>query len=283
MNRYKQGTHMRPIKINHFVCAMTLVCAWNYATPAMSARSRRGFPDESPQKPSEEAPKKEETKKEREKEDRKEKADEFGSRDGKAATKSSIKAKATNTSTKRFGVGLEFGSNATYGNALVPHFNPFEYLDVQGGIGYNTTGVKVGAGAAFILPIGRFGLDGGGAFVHSNGTKDKVSLPAKFTPEGSTTDENVTITKSFTITPANYISGFGGMFFDIIPAFRVLGHVNFNKVLSGNEVKFDGPVQYDTSVDATNDSEVETDFDPKATKKLDIAGIGFSLGVQFRF
>lgn len=272
---------MRSLNLSRSILAATLTLAWCYTTPAFSAngRPRHMNPEDSTAKTGNDATKKE-------KEERKDKTDDEkgrgGSREG-STTKSSIKAKASSTGSKRFGIGLEFGSNATYGNALVPHFSPFEYLDIQGGIGYNTTGVKIGAGAAFILPIGRFGLDGGGAFVHSNGVKDKVSLSAKFTPEGSKSDENVTVSKNFTITPANYVSGFGGAFFDIVPAFRVLGHVNFNKVLSGNEVKFDGPVQYDTSVDASNDSEVEKDFDPKATKKLDIAGIGFSLGAQFRF
>jgi hypothetical protein len=281
MNPSKQGFTMHSLNLSRSILAATLTLAWCYTTSAFSAngRPRHTNPEDSTAKTGDDA-----TKKERE--ERKDKADDdkgrSGSREG-TTTKSSIKAKASSTGSKRFGIGLEFGSNATYGNALVPHFNPLEYLDIQGGIGYNTTGVKIGAGAAFILPMGRFGLDGGGAFVHSNGVKDKVSLSAKFTPEGSKSDENVTVSKNFTITPANYISGFGGAFFDIVPAFRVLGHVNFNKVLSGNEVKFDGPVQYDTSVDASNDSEVEKDFDPKATKKLDIAGIGFSLGAQFRF
>lgn len=264
---------MRTFPFLKSVFAATFILNCCYATSAFSANARpqRRVTSQDP----------ESSKKEREKDERKEKAGE--DRGGSPGTKSSLKAKAANHSTRRFGIGLEFGSNATYGNALVPHFNPFEYFDIQAGIGYNTTGMKVGAGAAIIIPIGRFGLDGGGAFVHSNGTKDKVALSAKFTPEGSTTDENVTISKNFTITPANYVSGFGGMYFDIVPAFRVLGHVNFNKVLSGNETKFDGAVQYDTSVDATNDAEVETDFDPKASKKLDINGVGFSLGAQYRF
>lgn len=264
---------MRTFINRNSILVATLAFAWTHATSAFSANARamkRVSPDET-----------DSNKKDRVRDERKEKTAE--DRNGSNSTKSSIKAKASGNSTRRFGVGLEFGSNSTYGNAFVPHFNPFEYLDIQAGIGYNTTGVKLGAGAAIVVPLGRFGIDAGGAFVHSNGIKDKVALSAKFTPEGSNAEENVTVSKNFTITPANYISGFGGMFFDIVPAFRVLGHVNFNKVLSGNEAKFDRSVQYDTSVDPTNDAEVEKDFDPKATKKLDISGLGFSLGAQYRF
>lgn len=215
--------------------------------------------------------------------------DSVSGQDEKASVKSeksalNMKTKAAAPSgNRRWGAGLDLGSNATYGNALVASFNPIDFLNIQGGLGYNTTGLKMGVGSAAVLPLGRFGFDFGGALVHSNGIKDKVSLPAKFTPEGSSTDENVTVTKSFTSTPANYLSGFGGFFFDLVPAFRILAHVNFNKVLSGNEVKFDGQAQYDASVDASNESEVESDFDPKAKKKLDISGLGFSIGLQYRF
>lgn len=198
-------------------------------------------------------------------------------------TKSAKPESKPASSNKRFGIGLEFGSNATYGNALVPHAELIEYLDVQGGIGYNTTGLKMGIGASFIVPVSRFGIDAGGAFVHSNGTKDKVALSGKFKPDGTESEENVTISKRFTLTPANYLSGFAGAFFDLAPAFRVLGHVNFNKLLSGNEIKFDGDTEYDQAIDANNETEVQADFDPKAKQKLDISGIGFSLGVQFRF
>lgn len=209
----------------------------------------------------------------------------------KSTTEKSNEVKSTrhetataSSQTKRFGVGLEFGSNATYGNGLVTHFDLFRYLDLQFGVGYNTTGIKMGAGSAFILPIGSsFGFDVGGAFVHSNGTTGKVSLDAKFAPSGTNSEENVKATKQFKTTPANYISVMGGLFFDIAPMFRVLAHANFNKVLSGNEVQLDDKTEYDQTIDVTNETDVESDFETKAKSKLDIAGLGFSAGVQFRF
>ncbi len=186
-------------------------------------------------------------------------------------------------SDKKFGVGINLGSNAVYGNSATFEYSPFENLEIQTGLGYNTTGFKVGLGSGFVLPISSFGLTSGFSIVHSNGTKDKVTLPAKFIPEGSSTEENVNVSKEFTLTPANYLSFYLGGFFDFIPSIRINGKVNYNKVISGNDVVFDGQAQYDKPIDATNETEVEADFDPKATKKLDINGLGFSVGIHFRF
>jgi hypothetical protein len=186
--------------------------------------------------------------------------------------------------TKRFGVGLDLGSNAIYGNGVVGHYDLLHYLDLQFGVGYNTTGIKLGFGSALILPVTpRFGFDFGAALVHSNGTKDKVSLDAKFTPNDTSNEEKVKATKEFKTSPANYISGLAGLFFDVTPMFRLLAHANFNKVLSGNVVELSETTEYDQAIDATNEAEVESSFQNKANDKLSISGLGFSAGVQFRF
>ena len=199
--------------------------------------------------------------------------------------KSSRHESGTSTSqTKRFGVGLDLGSNAIYGNGIVGHYDLLHYLDLQFGLGYNTTGIKFGFGSALILPVTpRFGFDFGAALVHSNGTKDKVSLDAKFTPNDTSNEEKVKATKEFKTSPANYISGLAGLFFDVTPMFRLLAHANYNKVLSGNVVELSETTEYDQAIDATNEAEVESSFQNKANDKLSISGLGFSAGVQFRF
>lgn len=191
---------------------------------------------------------------------------------------------ASSSQSKRFGVGLDFGSNAIYGNGLVGHYDLLHYLDLQFGLGYNTTGIKFGFGSALILPVTpRFGFDLGAALVRSNGTKDKVSLDAKFSASDTSNEEKIKATKEFKTTPANYISGLAGLFFDVTPMFRLLAHANYNKVLSGNVVELSDTTEYDQAIDATNEAEVESSFKDKANDKLSISGLGFSAGVQIRF
>ena len=182
-----------------------------------------------------------------------------------------------------FGIGLIAGSTATYGNGLVVHIDPFDYLGTQIGLGFNSTGAKLGAGATFILPVSKtIGFDAGGAVVHSYGTKDKVSLGAKFTPENSSTTEDVEAIRKFRLSPANYYSVFVGSFYDFTDIFRIELHANYNKVISGNYVEFYDEVSYSKPVEANNDGRVQQDFEPKARSKLSINGVGFSLGMQFR-
>ncbi len=182
-----------------------------------------------------------------------------------------------------FGIGLIAGSTATYGNGLVIHIDPFAYLGTQIGLGFNSTGAKLGAGSTFILPITKnLGFDAGGAVVHSFGTKDKVSLGAKFTPENSSTTEEVEAIRKFRLSPANYYSIFVGSFYDFTDSFRIELHANYNKVISGNYVEFYDEVSYSKPVEANNDEKVQQDFEPKARSKLNINGVGFSLGMQFR-
>lgn len=187
------------------------------------------------------------------------------------------------TSRTLIGLGVVLGSSATYGNGLVLNVDPVKFVRAQAGAGYNSTGMKAGAAGAFLLPFSAsLGMDIGGALVHSFGTKDEVSLPAKFTAESSSSAEKVDAVRKFRLSPSNYYSVFLGPYFALARNFWVEAHVNYNKVIAGNDVDFYDGVSYSTPIEASNEEAVQKDFEKKAREKLDINGIGFSLGVQVR-
>lgn len=180
------------------------------------------------------------------------------------------------------GVGIGLGSNATFGNALTVHLAPFSFFEARGGIGYNTTGGKFGAGAGLNLPIGGLGVGLGAAFVRSGGNTGNVSVPAKFTPEGSSTTESVTAIRRFKVTPSSYYSIYADGHLNFAEALRLELAVNWNKVISGNEIEFTGPMEYSVPLEVQNEEDVQPKFETNARKKLDINGAGFSVGLQLR-
>lgn len=186
-------------------------------------------------------------------------------------------------SRKSMGLGLVGGSTATYGNGLIFNFDPWSFIRTQIGVGYNSTGAKTGAAVGVVLDLtSRFGIDSGVALVHSFGTKDKVSVDAKFMPENGGSAEKVEAIRKFRLSPSNYYSVFFGPFFEITNVICIEGHVNYNKVISGNDVEFYDTLSYNQPIEPTNEEKIYADFEQKAKNKLNINGWGFSLGVQFR-
>jgi hypothetical protein len=183
---------------------------------------------------------------------------------------------------RMFGTGLDLGSNATYGNGLKLFFDPFPFIGIEAGVGYNSTGAKYGGSGVAMIPLGSsFVIDGGGGYVFSSGNNSKVGVPAKFTPENGTQEE-VTASKNFKLTPGQYVSAFAGMRYGFTPAIWAALRVNYNKLVKGHVAEFYGRTEYDTPIDPTNESEAEEKFKDKARNKLNVTGLGFSLGLQFR-
>ncbi|MCX6119423.1 MAG: hypothetical protein NT027_17940 [Proteobacteria bacterium] len=200
--------------------------------------------------------------------------------------KVSIKPKKTSKSDddlKYIGIGIDLGANATYGNALKVFVQPSQYLDLQVGIGYNTTGLKTGIGAVAYLPIQRLHAFAGFAGVYSNGATTKVSLKAKFTPENSSSEEEIDAVRLVKVTPSQYLSPFVVARFLLTTSFRIVGQVNYNRVIKGHDVDFIGPIEYDASIEPTNESEADADFREKGRQKLSLEGLGCSLGIQYFF
>ena len=190
----------------------------------------------------------------------------------------------TNDARTTMGLGIGAGSGATYGNGIALNIDPWKYLRAQMGVGYNSTGFKAGLGGAALLPFGgRFAIDAGAAYVHSFGTKDEVSLPAKFTAQSGTSTESIKAVRKFRMTPGNYYSVFAGPSFGLLPQLLIEAHVNYNKVVSGHVIDFYDGVSYDRPIEASNEDVVQSEFEKKARDKLAVTGIGFSLGAQLRF
>lgn len=183
----------------------------------------------------------------------------------------------------KLGLGLQLGSGATYGNGLVTNFDLFRFFRLQIGGGYNSTGPKAGGGVGAIIPLGRaFGLQTGASYAHSFGVKDQVSLDARFTPEGGSQMESVEAIRKFRISPGNYYSLYAGGYFALLQEVWIDAHVIYNKIVSGHQIEFYDTVTFDQPIDATNEESLQVQFDKKAREKLDVNGLGFSIGIQYR-
>jgi hypothetical protein len=179
------------------------------------------------------------------------------------------------------GFGLDLGTNASFGNALKTFLKLGQYVDLQLGLGYNTTGGKIGLGTGVYLPVSQAFASAMIAGVYSRGVSDKVSIDAKFTPEGTTSEENVKAMRKVRVSDAQYISANIGGGYNFTDRFRIQLNVNYNKVLKGNQVEFEGSIEYDTPVESNNESQTDEQFRAKALEKLNINGVGISGGFAF--
>ena len=78
----------------------------------------------------------------------------------------------------------------------------------------------------------------GAAIIHSFGTRDEVSLPAKFKLEVSASTEKATAVRKFRPSPANYCIVFLEPYSALAPNLLFEAHVKYNKVITGNEFDF---------------------------------------------
>lgn len=182
----------------------------------------------------------------------------------------------------RFGVGLNIGSNAMFGNSLTIHYDLLPLVELRGGLGYNMSGGKAGFGGGVKIPLGMFGVIAGSGFVRSSSTSDKVRIPAKFTPAGSSISEEITAMRAYRISPSTYSTTYVGAFMDWAPQFRLALEVNWNTVTAGNEVTLSGETEFDQPIEVTNEDDMLPEFNTAARKKLDINGLGISVGLQIR-
>lgn len=182
----------------------------------------------------------------------------------------------------RLGIGLDIGSNAMFGNALTLHYDLLPFVELRGGLGYNMSGGKAGFAAGGRIPFGIFGVTAGSGFVRSSANSDKVRVPARFTPDGSSTVEEVTAIRNYRISPSTYSTTYVGGYIDLDPQIRFSLDINWNKVTAGNEVELSGETEFDQPIEVTNEDEMLPDFNTAARKKLDINGPGIAIGVQYR-
>lgn len=195
-------------------------------------------------------------------------------------TTSSPEPVRSKTSGSRIGFGVEGGWEAPYGNAAVFHLILNNFLDLNGGIGYNNSGLKIGGGAALLLNMtDSFALRFGGSLVRSQGRTGDVNLDAKFTPENSGASESIVASKSFTVSDALLADAVFGASFKLSDGFAIVGGGNYNVVLSGNEVTFEDETSYNKNIELTNGDEFDKEFEEEAKSVVTAGGLGFHVGI----
>lgn len=183
-----------------------------------------------------------------------------------------------------FGIGLQVGSEATYGNSITSFYRVWDYGEINWGLGYNSTGSKAGVGHMFILnPTKAIGLTFNTALVYSGGTDGDVEVDGTFTPEGSDEDESITAAKSYELSPAMIMGVAAGGYWDFLSWLRFSGQVCYNLPLSGNEVTLGKKITYEEDVEVTNEPEFEEEFDREAKREARAGGLGFSIGAAILF
>ncbi len=180
------------------------------------------------------------------------------------------------------GVGFTLGWEATYGNSVSFHWLPERYLDLSGGLGYNQSGMKLGAGGTFLYHLTRsFGFRSGLALVYSGGSSGEVALEANFTPDGTGDRQEISASKTYEVSSAFMANMALGGFWAISQGFHLILEGTYNAVLSGNEVTLSDKIQYSSNIEASNQYEFEREFDQKARDKAEAGGLGFNLGIMF--
>lgn len=182
------------------------------------------------------------------------------------------------------GIGFVGGWEATYGNGLQIIYRKGDLLS-QLGFGYNQSGVKFGAGLNYLLwnsPGGELSLPIGLALVRSQGITDTVEIEGEFITE-SGASEALTGKRKYILSPALYVSPQLGLQWRLTPGVQLQTMLNYNNIVTGNEVEFYGPLEYTPKVVVTNDSEAQQQFEKKAADEVKSGGPGLSVGLFFVF
>lgn len=180
-------------------------------------------------------------------------------------------------------IGINLGWEATYGNGVSYHYMPWSKLDLNGGVGMNNSGLKLGGGGVFLMPLSRsFGFRSGAHLVYSGGSEGEVALEATFTPEDSGEEEAIMATKTYEVDSAMMFNTLFGVFLGFGDT-QIIGDVTYNMVLSGNDVTVSDKISYSRGIEATNQEKFEKEFDEKAKDKAEAGGLGFNVGLRFLF
>lgn len=180
------------------------------------------------------------------------------------------------------GLSADLGYEATYGNGATLHLYPVSMIDLNAGVGYNTSGLKAGAGPGLIFWFTQSaGLLLGASYVYSQGTSGSISLDANFTPEGGGAPEKIKATKKYKVSPAQMIGSYAGMTFHLADAIRIDLRGCYNSVIAGNKVTFEDGIEYSKGIAPTNEDGFNKQFDDQASELVQSGGLGFSIGLQF--
>ena len=183
---------------------------------------------------------------------------------------------AKETTTVEF--ALRGGWEGRYGNGVSVHYLPLSWLSLQGGVGYNYTGAKIGVGTDLLWPLSpALSLFAGLSGAVSSGTESKLNLSASFTPENGAEAENIVASKQYKITEAFYGTvAFGGRH-QLMDGVLVGLELNYNKIVRGNDLTLDDGITYNQNIQLTNESEFNEAFKGKAVPYVTAGGFGGSL------
>ena len=180
------------------------------------------------------------------------------------------------TSTVEF--ALRGGWEGRYGNGVSIHYLPLTWLSLQGGVGYNYTGAKIGVGTDFLWPLSpALSLFAGLSGSVSSGTESKLNLSASFTPESGTEAESIVASKQYKITEAFYGTVALGGRHQLMDGVLVGLELNYNKIVRGNDLTLDDGITYNQNIQLTNESEFNEAFKSKAVPYVTAGGFGGSL------
>jgi len=185
---------------------------------------------------------------------------------------------------KTVGIGLNLGSNALYGNSVSMHYKLWDHGEINGGIGYNSSGAKIGAGHAFLIDItSGIGLVLAQALTYSGGRDSDVEVDATLTPEGTTKEEEFTALKSYELGPAALFGVGAGAYWDFFKWLKFNFMLTYSVAFWGNEVELGRRVTYDKEVEVTNEPEFHEELDKEIKKEVGAGGLGFSTGAAIWF
>ena len=179
-------------------------------------------------------------------------------------------------------LGVNLGWESLYGNSASLHYRFIDMLGVNFGVGYNTTGAKLGLGGEFLLEISKLlTWTSTLAFVYSSGTDGQVSVDASFTPIDTGISEDLVATKNYELSVGSLVNFNTGILWDYSDSIEFITSITYNAVISGNEIKLSEETSYDKSVEITNQSEFNPALKKKAKKQVEPGGPGFFVGIRF--
>lgn len=199
----------------------------------------------------------------------------------KSRSKKSKTKRSATSQKSRIAISGQAGYEALFGNGVGAHFGLTDWLDLQGGIGYTLTGVRLGVGPEYrIVFSSKFSMGLGVVFGWGAGTTSKATIEGNVTDESTGVSSAVKSSREYELSSYTYASpSVSGEYF--LKSFSLFGGLNFIAILSGNEVVFTGPIQYDTPVEPTNSGEADELFKEKAAEEVQAGGVGFTAGIKF--
>ncbi len=200
-----------------------------------------------------------------------------------ASSRKTKRRKAFKNST--FAVQASAGYASPYGMvAASGHYTPFRFLDINAALGYGASGIYLGAGSQFLFYLSRsFGLCAGGMLSYTGGGNSEVSVGAKFTPEGSSTSEDVEISKPYTIS-ATVLGGVSaGGFIKLGRSIGIFLNGTYSLAISGNEVTLGDEIYYEEDIEVSNEDQIISELNEKAEENAKVGGLGANIGLRLSF